>query len=111
MLMETVDYVGLIPADGINLLLLHILKGTVLAKEYEAEPFPVFSLEEYADLVVDCISVLPESTVIHRISGDGPKSLLIAPKWSENKKMVLNTIAKRFKERKMCQGLSGMVDK
>lgn len=111
MMLDTVRYLGDLKVDGIKLQLLHILKGTVLAKEYEVKPFPVFSLEEYADLVVDCISVLPESTVIHRISGDGPKSLLIAPKWSKNKKMVLNTIAKRFKERKMCQGLGSMVDK
>lgn len=111
MMLDTVNYLGALKVDGIKLQLLHLLEGTVLAQEYETEPFPILSLEEYADLVVDCIAVLPGSTVIHRISGDGPKSLLIAPEWSKNKKKVLNTIAKRFRERKMFQGSGGMVDK
>lgn len=110
-MMDTVRYLGDLPVDGIKLQLLHILKGTALAQEYKAEPFELLSLGEYADLVVDCISVLPESVVVHRISGDGPKSLLIAPEWSKNKKVVLNTISKRFKERKMYQGSGGKVDK
>ena len=84
---------------------------TVLAREYEEKPFYLLSLDEYADLITDCISVLPESVVIHRISGDGPKSILMAPQWSRNKKMVLNTVAKRFRQRKMCQGSGSMVDK
>lgn len=111
MMQDTVRYLGAMPVDGIKLQLLHVLRQTALGKEYEASPFPLLTLEEYADLIVDCIAELPESVVIHRISGDGPKSLLIAPKWSENKKMVLNTIRKRFQERKMYQGLGGKVDK
>ena len=111
MMLDTVRYLGNIPVDGIKLQLLHILRGTQLAKEYEREPFPVLSLEKYADLVVDCIAELPESVVIHRISGDGPKALLLSPLWSKNKKVVLNTIQKRFQERKIFQGMGSMVDK
>lgn len=111
MMVETAKYLGDLKVDGIKLQLLHILEGTVLAEEYKTRPFPVLSLEEYADLVADCILVLPETTVIHRISGDGPKSLLIAPKWSGDKKKVLNIMAKRFRERKICQGSGSMVDK
>ena len=111
MMLDTVRYLGNIPVDGIKLQLLHILRGTQLAKEYEREPFPVLSLEKYADLVVDCIAELPESVVIHRISGDGPKALLISPLWSKNKKVVLNTIQKQFQERKIFQGMGSMVDK
>ena len=110
-MLDTVRYLGNIPVDGIKLQLLHILRGTQLAKEYEREPFPVLSLEKYADLVVDCIAELPESVVIHRISGDGPKALLISPLWSKNKKVVLNTIQKQFQERKIFQGMGSMVDK
>lgn len=105
MMLDTVRYVGHLPADGIKLQLLHVLKGTDLAVRYEADPFPVMTLSEYADLVADCIALLPESVVIHRISGDGPKRLLLAPEWSGDKKNVLNTIGKRLKERKILQGM------
>lgn len=84
---------GLTPRlDGIKLQLLHILKGTELAREYETSPFHVFTLDEYCDIVVKCLKILPEDIVIHRITGDGPKRLLIEPMWSANKKNVLNTL-------------------
>ena len=107
MAMETVDYLGHLGEqgiDGIKLQLLHVLKGTDLAEEYEKGLVPVCTLEEYADLVIDCIALLPPQVVIHRISGDGPKKLLLAPLWSGNKKLVLGTLAKRLKERGICQG-------
>lgn len=103
-MLQTVEYLGNMPVDGIKLQLLHILKGTRLYEEYTADPFPVFGMEEYIDLVLDCVAILPESVVIHRISGDGPKSLLVAPQWSGNKRMVLNTMAKRLRERQIFQG-------
>lgn len=90
--------------DGIKLQLLHILKGTDLALEYEKGRISVYTLEEYVDLVIDCISLLPKEVIIHRISGDGPKELLLAPLWSGNKRKVLNSLSKRFKERGICQG-------
>lgn len=104
MMLETVRYLGALGIDGIKLQLLHILKGTDLAAAYEADPFPILTLEEYLDLVIDCIASLPPQVVIHRISGDGPKSLLIAPLWSANKRLVLNSMTRRFKERGICQG-------
>lgn len=105
MMLETVEYVGRILADGIKLQLLHILRGTRLAAMYEREPFHVLSLEEYADLVVESIARLPESVVIHRISGDGPRQLLVEPVWSAHKRLVLNTIAKKFRENGVYQGI------
>jgi radical SAM protein, TIGR01212 family len=90
--------------DGIKLQLLHILKGTSLAAMYQEHPFPIFSMEDYIDFVIDCVELLPPEIVIHRITGDGPKSLLIAPMWSANKKLVLNTLTRRFKERASYQG-------
>lgn len=107
MALETVRYLGNLGGegiDGIKLQLLHILEGTDLAEDYKKGLVPVFSLEEYADLVIDCLAVLPPRTVIHRLSGDGPKKLLIAPLWSANKRLVLNTLTKRLKERGICQG-------
>nr|WP_330362155.1 TIGR01212 family radical SAM protein [Lacrimispora saccharolytica] len=107
MILETVDYLahlGKHGVDGIKLQLLHVLQGTDLAEEYKMGLVPVCTLEEYVDLVIDCIAILPPEVVIHRISGDGPKKLLLAPLWSGHKKLVLGTLAKRLKERGICQG-------
>ena len=70
---------------------------------YEKDPFPLFSMEEYADFIVTCIEHLPPSMTVHRITGDGPRSLLIAPEWSLHKRQVLNTIDRRFRERNTFQ--------
>ena len=104
MMLETVSHVASLPVAGIKLQLLHILKGTKLAFEYESEPFSLFELEEYCDFVIDCLEILPPDMVIHRLTGDGPRSLLIAPLWSTDKKRVLNTINKRLAERDTWQG-------
>ena len=92
----TVRYLGQMePAvDGIKLQQLQILRGTQMAAEFQKDPFPVMTLEEYCSLVRDCLQALPEDIVIHRLTGDGPKSLLIAPLWSGDKKRVLNTMRK-----------------
>ena len=86
-MLESVDYLAhFSPSiDGIKLQLLHVLKGTDLAKLYLQNPFPLFSLEEYVDFVITCLERLPPSMVIHRLTGDGPKSLLLAPAWSADK--------------------------
>lgn len=103
-MLETVSWLGSNDIQGIKLQLLHILKGTDQALLYEQAPFPVMSMEEYLDLVIDCVSLLPPEIVIHRITGDGPKNLLIAPLWSANKRLVLNTLTRRFQERGITQG-------
>ena len=99
-MLDTVRYLSsLAPTlDGIKLQLLHILKGTELAREYEADPFPLFTLDSYCDLIVDCLKLLPPETVVHRLTGDGPKRLLIAPLWSADKKRVLNTLSRKIRE-------------
>ena len=104
MMLASVDAVAHLPVDGVKLQLLHVLKHTDLALLYETNPFPVFSLEEYCDFVVTCIEHLPPEMVNHRLTGYGPRSLLIAPLWSTDKKRVLNTIHKRFRERDTWQG-------
>nr|WP_298542693.1 TIGR01212 family radical SAM protein [uncultured Lachnoclostridium sp.] len=91
-------------ADGIKLQLLHILEGTDLARIYRDTPFPVLAMEEYLDLVIDCVELLPPDMTIHRITGDGPKKLLLSPLWSRNKRLVLNSLHRRFKERDTWQG-------
>ena len=95
---------GRLTADGIKLQLLHILEGTDLARIYRDTPFPVLTMEEYLDLVIDCVELLPPDMTIHRITGDGPKKLLVSPLWSGNKRLVLNSLHRRFKERNTWQG-------
>lgn len=103
--LETVSYLAdRRLGDGIKLQLLHILKGTDLGQLYLQDPFPLYTMEEYIDLVVDCVELLPPEMVIHRLTGDGPKDLLIAPLWSRRKRLVLGSLYKRFKERNTWQG-------
>lgn len=96
---ETVSYVGKSGADGIKLQLLHVLEGTDLEKEYREGRCRVMEMEEYVNLVADCIALLPERMVIHRMTGDGARKNLIAPKWSTDKKRVLNALHRAIKER------------
>ncbi|MDD6666160.1 MAG: TIGR01212 family radical SAM protein [Eubacterium coprostanoligenes] len=84
--------------DGIKLQLLHILKGTDLAKDYEQGKFEVLTLEQYTEIIKECIQIIPENVVIHRLTGDGAKKDLIAPLWSADKKTVLNTINRALKD-------------
>jgi radical SAM protein (TIGR01212 family) len=95
-MLETVDYVVKSGIDGIKLQLLHVLKNTDLAIDYNEGKFTCMSLEEYADLIVDCVRVIPNTIAIHRLTGDGAKKDLIAPLWSGDKKRVLNTIYKNL---------------
>lgn len=95
---ETVRYVVDSPSWGIKLQLLHVLKNTPLARMYEEQPFHIMTLEEYAHLIGECLAMIPEDMTVHRITGDGPKSLLIEPKFSANKKLVLNTINRVLRE-------------
>ena len=94
MMMETTRKAVLAGTDGIKFHMLHVLRGTDLAREYEAGKVPVFTLEEYGEVLKECISCLPERIVVHRITGDGAKKDLIAPLWSADKKRVLNYLHK-----------------
>ncbi len=92
---------------GIKLQLLHILKDTPLGEMYLSDTLPdfsVLSLEEYTDIVIHCLEILSPDITIHRLTGDGPKDLLIAPLFSLNKRNVLNTLHKTMRERGTYQG-------
>ena len=84
--------------DGVKFHLLHILKNTLLEKEYEAGRVVPLTLEEYARILKECIAALPEKTVVHRITGDGAKKDLIAPLWSADKKKTLNFLNQYLKK-------------
>ncbi len=97
-MLNTVKHVCLVGSKGIKLQLLHVLKGTDLEIDYNLGKFDVFSMDEYIDILIECLKIIPKNMVVHRITGDGPKKILIAPLWSGDKKKVLNTINKRLKE-------------
>lgn len=103
-ILETADYIAHSGALGIKLQLLHILKGTDLYTDYINGAFKALDLNEYTAIVGQIIARLPKDMVIHRITGDGPKSLLEAPMWSANKKLVLNTLNQYFKDNNIYQG-------
>lgn len=96
---ETVSYVGGSGADGIKLQLLHVMRGTDLEKDYREGKFRVMDMEEYVNLVADCIALLPEEMVIHRMTGDGARKDLVAPLWSTDKKRVLNALHRAISEK------------
>lgn len=97
-------------SDGVKLQLLHILKGTDLLKDYENSKFNALTMEQYIDILCDAVSIIPKNVIIHRLTGDGDKKILVAPLWSGNKKVVLNTINKTFEERNIIQGSKTLQD-
>ena len=105
-ILATIRYLNHQDIQGIKLQLLHVLKGTDLAAWYEDPGFPVFTEEQYVDLVIRCIEELSPKITIHRLTGDGPKELLIAPLWSSRKRSVLNEIRRQLKLRGSWQGKS-----
>ncbi len=94
MMVQTTQAAVAAGTDGVKFHLLHVLKGTDLAREYAAGKFQCLTLEEYGAILKQCLAVLPEHIVVHRITGDGAKRDLIAPLWSGDKKRVLNYLHK-----------------
>lgn len=103
-ILETISYLNRMDIQGIKLQLLHVLKGTDLASDYLAGNFSVYTMEEYIDLVIQCLEHLSPDIVVHRLTGDGPRDLLLAPLWSSAKKTVLNTLHHECKVRDTYQG-------
>lgn len=102
--LDTMKYLNTCQIQGIKLQLLHVLSGTDLAADYQAGKFSVLDREEYIDLVIRCLEHLDPSIVIHRVTGDGPKDLLIAPLWASRKREVLNLLHHQMKEQGSYQG-------
>lgn len=104
MMIETARQTANLHPDGVKLQMLHIIKGTELGYIYESAPFPLLSRDEYIDIIVRQLELLPAETVIERITGDGDKSKLIAPLWSMDKIAVLGGIDKAMAEKNTWQG-------
>ena len=103
-ILETMKYLNERDIQGIKLQLLHVLRGTDLAEDYLAGKFQTLEREEYLELVIACLEHLDPRIVIHRITGDGPKELLIAPLWASRKREVLNFLHHKMKAEGRWQG-------
>lgn len=104
MVLDTMHYLNRLDIQGVKLQLLHILRGTDLADYYHLHPFHILSMEEYFSLLGMCVENLRQDIVIHRLTGDGPKKLLIEPAWSGNKRFVLNQLNSYLKKYDIWQG-------
>lgn len=103
-MLDTVSYLSCAGIQGIKLQLLHVLKDTDLADYYLDNHFKTLTFEEYCDILIDAVELLPPEIVIHRLTGDGPENLLIAPLWSLQKWHTLNAILEEMKQRGAYQG-------
>lgn len=103
-ILNTVNFAVSAGTDGVKLQLLHILENTDLYEDYKRGAVKPLSLDEYMDILFDCIEILPPEIVVHRITGDAPKKYLIEPRWSADKKTVLNTINREMEKRNITQG-------
>lgn len=103
-MLRTVQYALNAGADGIKIALLHVLEGTVLAEDYRKGLFRCMEMDEYFRMLGYVVERIPENIVIHRLTGDGAKKILIAPLWTGNKKRVLNSMLKYFRENEIRQG-------
>ena len=95
-MLKTVHHAVAAGTDGIKFTVLSVLSGTDLAEDYRAGKFDCLEEEEYFSLLAKAISILPPNIVIHRLTGDGPKKLLIAPLWTANKRKVQNDMVRYF---------------
>lgn len=102
--LATIRYLNRLPVFGIKLQLLHVLKGTDLAADYEGGLFHTMEREEYLELLIACLQNLRPDMVVHRVTGDGPKELLLSPLWSTNKRGVLNSLHRKMAQGKCRQG-------
>lgn len=103
-MLETVSHLNKLDIQGIKIHLLHIMKKTKLGKMFLEKPFKMLTLDEYKDIVCDQIEILDPNIIIHRLTGDSPRELLIAPIWSLKKFVVMNEIDKELRKRDTYQG-------
>ena len=103
-MLNSVKFVVDAKSDGIKIALLHVLEGTDLAIDYKNNAFSCLEMEEYFKILGKALKIIPKDVVIHRLTGDGPKKILIAPLWTAQKKVVYNAMNKYFDEINLFQG-------
>jgi len=104
MMLQSAKWLAKQRVDGVKLHMLHVIRGSQMATQYQSQPFELLSLEQYVEIVCQQIRVFHPETVIERLTGDGAKSTLIAPTWTLNKRNVLNSIDKRLSQLDAWQG-------
>ncbi len=104
-MLATIHHLNKLDIQGIKIHLLHVMKNTALGKMYLEKPFKMLSLEEYVDITVKQIEILNPNIIIHRLTGDAPKDLLIEPQWSLKKFVVMNEIDKKLRRDNSYQGI------
>lgn len=102
--LKSAEYVAGFKPYGIKIHMLHVMEGTRMGEDYKKNPFPLYSKDEYVSLVCDILERMPQSITIHRITGDAPRKMLIAPLWTGDKKAVLRAVQQEFKRRGSFQG-------
>lgn len=105
-MLRTVEHLNPLDIQGIKIHLLHVMKNTKLGKMYLKEPFKMLTLEEYVDITVAQIEILNPNIIIHRLTGDSPSDLLIAPEWSRKKFVIMNEIDKLLRSKNSYQGIN-----
>lgn len=103
-MIESAKVVGSMPIDAVKIHMLHIMNNTQMAMQYQQHPFPLLSMKEYVDVVIQQLEVLPPSIIIQRLTGDALAKDLIAPAWTLHKIQVLNDIDKAMAKRNTWQG-------
>lgn len=99
MMLQSVRFAAGSGIDGIKFTCLYVLKGSRLYDEYMAGEIEPLGMDEYFDIVEKALEILPKDIIVHRLTGDGPKRILVAPMWTANKRNVVNYINRRFKPR------------
>lgn len=104
MMFDTVKHINTLDVQGIKIHMLHLMEKTKMGYEYKQNPWPLLSLEDYVDIVVDQILWLKKDIIIHRITGDAPSEMLLAPMWTKKKFVVMNEIDKKLRKLNLYQG-------
>ncbi len=104
MMLQTINFLNTLDIQGIKIHSLYILKDSIIHQQYLNNDFNILSLDEYVDIVCEQLALIRDDIVIHRINGDAPRDLLIEPKWSLKKLVVMNEIDKEMKKRDYYQG-------
>ncbi len=104
MMLDTVKHINTLDVQGIKIHMLHLMEKTKMGYEYKQNPWPLLSLEDYVDIVVDQILWLKKDIIIHRITGDAPSEMLLAPMWTKKKFVVMNEIDKKLRKLNLYQG-------
>lgn len=105
-MLSTVDYISSKDIQGVKFHLLHLMKETPLVSLYERGELKFLNQDEYIDIICEAVSRLRNDIVVHRLTGDAPRSLLIGPKWSLKKWEILNSIDKTLEDKDIYQGIN-----